>query len=154
MESGNSDSPVRSYVTESNVRVLRDSYGNTLVVEEESIWLVRKFDNGKRKMVGQIDFDKRVLTVVRHVVRHLHKSSDGYGFCHYVLNTAKLFDRVLIREVSGNRTERGRGGKLVAKYLVPVSWILENGYFLQGVEYGFNVRIFVKRSDLKQFLKK
>ena len=134
--------------------VISDDEGNLIIVDGEFLKIKLKSEEGRIRMLGQIDFEKGFLHVIRHRGRHLHVKSKSYGFNYYVLSTAKRFDKIMMKEVSGSMTRAGKGGKVIARYLIPVDAILEKGHYLHHQSSGFELQIFLTLEDMEQFKRK
>ena len=135
-------------------KIISDEAGNFIIVDGEFLKIKLKTEVGRIRMVGQIDFEKRILHVIRHRSRHLHQKSKSYGFNYYVLSTAVTFDKIMLKEVSGSMTRTGNGGKVLGRYIIPVDVILEKGHYLPESSSGFELQIFLTLEDMEQFKRK
>jgi hypothetical protein len=119
--------------TGNELRVYRDSTAPEVL----DIRLYVKAKKEERKL-GLVDKEKRTLYISRDRSKHLLTSNNSYGFNYLLLNEAKTFDIVLIRDS-------------VSAFRVPRSVLLNKGEFLFFKTQGFEKQIFVPLSVLDSF---
>lgn len=80
----------------------------------------------------------RQLEVMRERSKHLFRKFNAYGFNHYILANATLFDHVLLKEDNG-------------VYKVPKEVILEKGKFMNFKNHGgFELQIFLPLNEIEK----
>lgn len=122
---------------------------STIVDEKDN--MIRCHNNGKRIMlflrlksenrnrkIGIIRISTKVMDVVRKRDRHLHYKTNSYGFNQTILEQAKRFTHIRLRDEH-------------CVWKIPVAYILENGIWLHHLQSGFERQRFVSLDDLKQF---
>jgi hypothetical protein len=128
--------------------VIKDESGNgdLLIAEhfESVIKMSLKLESeqGRKRLIGVIDEKERVMTIRRKRSKHLHYMSNSYGFNHFILDKAKLFDDVLLYDDYG-------------AYRIPRKYILENGKFMNFKNNGgFELQIFLSLDLITEFTTK
>jgi hypothetical protein len=119
---------------------LIDTDNNRIYRKETAIYLKLKNESFSRKL-GEIDTDKKTLTVNRKYETHLHRKSDSFGFNYSLLKQATLFNLVVLIT---NKDE---------VFHIPLEYILEKGDFIYFKEQGFEKQIFLKLELIKEFIK-
>lgn len=122
------------------MRILTDGGQNSIIVDGNNIHLKLKGENRKR-LVGRMNKAKRILEVKRKRGKHLHYTSNSYGFNYHILSNAKLFDKILLSDEHG-------------EYAIPVEAILDDGKFLFFKQQGFEKQIFMTLSQMDKFKRK
>jgi hypothetical protein len=92
--------------------------------------------NGKKKKIGTIDRDNRLLVTERTRSKHLMNANKSYGFNHQVMKNAKAFDRIKLTDEKGT-------------YLIPREMILQRGTFLHFLSQGYEKQIFLTLKDIE-----
>lgn len=117
------------------INSITDNYGNTIFASNNgksvklSLYLVAE---KRRRRLGVINLKKRLLCVTRQREAHTLKNYNGYGFNYKIINEAKLFDKILIKDDYGT-------------YLLPREEIANNGDVLNFVNKGgFELQVFYK----------
>jgi len=89
--------------------------------------------------LGSINMKTRQLELVRERSKHLFRKFNAYGFNHYLLNNATLFDHVLLKDDMG-------------AYNVPKDVILEKGKFMNFKNHGgFELQIFLPLHEIENY---
>lgn len=128
--------------------IIKDEGGNGDLLIAEHFESVIKMslklqsEQGRKRLIGVIDEKERVMTIRRKRSKHLHYMSNSYGFNHFILDKAKLFDDVLLYDEFG-------------AYRIPRKYILENGKFM-NYKYngGFELQIFLSLELITEFTTK
>jgi len=115
-----------------------DDFNNKIYREHSVIYLVLSANNKRRKL-GIIDFKKETFNVHRNYDRHLLKKNNSFGFNVSLLETAKIFNKVVL---TTNKKE---------VFVIPVDFILKKGEYLFFKQQGFEKQIFLKLEDMKDF---
>ncbi len=92
----------------------------------------------KERTLGIIDKIERVVNMVRTRSKHLHSKSNSYGFNYLLINEAKTFDVVVLKDE-------------ITTYKIPKHIILKHGEFLFFKQRGFEKQIFVPLALLDTF---
>src|SRR5687768_15898080 len=100
-----------------------DSKGNFFIVEQEPLYgnwklYVHLTGEDRRRFIGEIDKDNRVMLVRRDKSKHYHFQMRAYGFNYRIINDIADLQSILLEE---------RDGASVAYYLIPVSFIKTSG---------------------------
>ncbi len=121
--------------------ILSDNDGNFIRVVDAGdtrvVSLKLKGDTRER-LIGTLSKQRRELLVTRIRAKHLLQKNKSYGFNYHVLSKAKQFDHVRLEDDYD-------------AYLIPVSYILEQGKFLFFKQQGFEKQIFLSLESMKQF---
>jgi len=89
--------------------------------------------------LGSINMKTRQLELIRERSKHLFRKFNAYGFNHYILANATLFDHVLLKDDQG-------------AYNVPKEVILEKGKFMNFKNHGgFELQIFLPLNEIENF---
>jgi len=95
--------------------------------------------DNKEKLIGTIDKGKRLLHIRRIRSRHLFQKTMSYGFNYYILNNAKLFDTIHLKDDK-------------CEWMIPVQFILDKGDFKHFKNNGnFELQKFVTLVDLTPY---
>lgn len=126
--------------------IINDEQGDSLVSEHFDhvikLSLKLKSEQGRKRLLGLIDEKSRVMTIRRKRDKHLHYKTNSYGFNHFILDNAKLFDDVLLIDDCG-------------AYLIPRKYILEEGKFMNFKNNGgFELQIFLSLDLIEDFTTK
>ena len=121
---------------------LDDNHGNTMVVTDDGdiidIFLHFSSELKKPKRLGVIDKKRRVLSVKFIRGLGLNHKHIAYPLNYKLISETKKFDTV---ELSDE----------MAKWVVPVSFVVENGKCLLNKQQGFEKEIFVTLEQLNNF---
>lgn len=132
---------MKTKVTGVNFRMIDDERGNMLRVGNNgkriSVSLKLNSEDKYRKL-GFINLKQKVMHITRNSKIHLMRVIGGYGFNFRLLNEAKKFENVRLKDEN-------------AEWLIPRSFILEKGQFLHFLAQGFERQIFISLSDIEQF---
>lgn len=123
------------------IATVSDEYGNNIILHNNDarmvVYLKLKAESKKRK-VGIINFATRTLYVKRNSAKHLFRKDGSYGFNHKLLSETKRFDSVRLQDEN-------------SEWLIPVSFILDNGSFLHFKGDGFERQIFIQLNKIDDF---
>lgn len=106
----------------------KDAHGNRIEIKSGRVNLYLR--EHKPRLIGVIDDNTKTLLVKRTREEHLMRANNSYGFCHYVLENAKRFNTVWLRDNYG-------------EFVIPVEFILKHGTFLHFKEKNFELQIFL-----------
>jgi len=118
--------------------MLVDSIGNRIYREEDNLYLLLQSEVVPRKL-GEIDSYNKTLTTYREYDKHLFRKTNSFGFNSNLLETATLFNKIILN------TDRDEA------FVIPVSYILENGEYLFFRQQGFEKQIFIKLEQINKF---
>ncbi len=123
------------------IATVSDEYGNNIILHNNDarmvVYLKLKAESKKRK-VGIINYATRTLYVKRNSAKHLFRKDGSYGFNHKLLSETKRFDSVRLQDEN-------------SEWLIPVSFILNNGSFLHFKGDGFERQIFIQLNKIDDF---
>lgn len=121
-----------------------DDKGNLLILKNNGkrIILILKLRTHKKlRRIGVVNLKRKVFEVKRKRDKHLMRVNQSYGFNHKLLADAKLFDKIRLMDEH-------------AEWLIPVSYILENGTFMNFINKGgFELQIFIPLHTIEHFKK-
>jgi hypothetical protein len=125
-----------------NVYYIKDEIGNTIISTHHgnfaTICLKLNSENFQRQL-GVVHFDKREFYVKRKREKHLMVRANSYGFNHYILDNALLFDNVVVEDE-------------YHKWRIPRAIILEQGKFMHFKNNGgFELQLFVSLDTLSNY---
>lgn len=106
---------------------------------DKLIHLKLKLKEDKLRLIGTVTKSTRTIVMTRKRGIHLYRKINGYGFNHYVLKNAYTFDMIRLSDDTGSH------------WKIPVSYILENGSFLNFQKVGFELQQFVSLEQIEQF---
>lgn len=119
-----------------------DEIGNRLQVctndKRVVLYLILKSEQGKKRRLGVITKSTKTLFIKRRRMVHLLRKGNAYGFNEYVLENAKLFDKIKLTDEQ-------------SEWKVPVKFILEKGTYLHFKKQGFELQKFVSLEQLEPF---
>jgi hypothetical protein len=108
---------------------------------DKLIFLTLYLDGEKRgRNIGTVTKSTRTIFMKRKVDKHLFRKMNAWGFNDYVLREQSTFDFVSLSDDKGNHWSK-----------IPVSYILENGTFLNFQKVGFELQRFVSLEQIEQF---
>ena len=135
---------LRQQKKKSDIKTISDEQGNLVrcINNGSKIALSLKLkENPKPRKIGSIVISTKTLEVKRSRDKHLFRKNNSYGFNYKILKDAKLFDSVRLSDEQ-------------SEWLIPKTFILENGSFLHFKENGgFERQIFVEIDKLDRFKK-
>lgn len=124
---------------------ITDVKGNQLICKDNgkriAITLKLVAEKGKGRRIGVINPKRRILEVRRNREEHLFRKFNGYGFNHKLLSDAKRFDNIMLND----NYER---------WLIPKQFILESKKYLNFLNGGFELQVFVSLDEIEQFKRK
>jgi len=114
---------------------------NTLLIKSNDKLIIVKLllKNMKPRMIGTVTKSTRTIEMRRKRGKHLHYMTNSYGFNDYILREQTTFDWVRLSDDLGNH------------WKIPVSYILEEGKYLNFKGQGFELQRFVSLENLEQF---
>lgn len=126
----------------SSVFTISDEEGNKIVSTHHgtfaTIHLHLKEESFQRKL-GTIRIEEREFHVKRDRTKHFMWRTRQYGFNHYILDNAKLFDTVVIEDEH-------------ACWRIPRTTMLEHGKFMHFKNNGgFELQVFVSLETLAPY---
>lgn len=125
-----------------NQFVIKDNDGNAIISAHHGSFCIvrlRLAEENFQREIGTIVFDKREMRVKRQRGKHLLKKANAYGFNHYILNNAKLFDFVVIEDE-------------YTSWRIPREVMIKDGQFLHFKNSGgFELQIFVSLETLAPY---
>jgi hypothetical protein len=128
----------------STIKTISDEQGNLVrcINNGKKVALSLKLvENPKSRKIGSIVISTKTLEVKRSREKHLFRKNSSYGFNHKLLKDAKLFDKVRLSDE-------------YCEWLIPKTFILENGSFLHFKDNGgFERQIFIEIDKLNEFKK-
>jgi hypothetical protein len=134
-KSNKSKKPIRTAIHQ-------DCNGNQLIIEHYATHAninLKLTEERRKRNIGTLDFSSRTLYVTRQRDKHLFRKMNAYGFNHYLLKEAKLFDQVTLKDETHN-------------WCIPREYILDKGNFLNFSNHGgFELQIFVRLSDIEKY---
>lgn len=125
-------------------KTLSDESGNLLLIKNNgvrlSLYLKLKSETRSRKL-GIINPNQKVFEVKRNREKHLFRKNESYGFNHKILEDAKLFDKIRLKDEK-------------QEWVIPKEFILNNGSFLHFKNNGgYERQIFIELEKIKVFSK-
>jgi hypothetical protein len=125
-----------------NVYTIKDKHGNKVISTHHGTFATVRLklnEENFHREIGTVLFDKREFHVRRQRTKHLLIKANAYGFNHYILDNAQMFDYVMLED----EHERWR---------IPRQTILEEGNFLHFKNNGgFELQIFMSLAQLEPF---
>jgi len=121
--------------------MILDEKGNQILAKttDDIISISLKLSSEKKdRILGLVNKSERTFQVNRIREKHLLKRNKSYGFNYYVIKNAKTFDKIYLLDD-------------ISSWMIPVSFILENGSFLQFQQQGFELQIFLPLEKIQQF---
>jgi hypothetical protein len=124
-----------------NVRSISDDYGNLVIARNNGkriILSLKLVEEDRHRRIGVVNLAQKTLSIRRCRDKHLFRKATAYGINYKLLADSKLFDTVKISDE-------------LQDWSVPVSYILENGSFLNFQNVGFELQLFVSLEQIEQF---
>lgn len=125
-------------------RTISDESGNLVVIRDNKVRLILSLklaSETKKRRIGIVNLARKTFEVKRKRDKHLFRKSLSYGFNHKILSDAKLFDTIRLSDEH-------------QEWVIPKSYILENGHFLHFKSAGgFERQIFIELVKISQFEK-
>ena len=117
----------------------KDSFGNSINIVNNKVFL--NLITGERREIGYVSRENNWIVMRRSSRKHYMRKIGGYGFNSNLLRLAKSVSNVLLIIDKKN------------KYLIPIGFIIKNGEYLNFKKSGFELQIFIRYDDIKQFAK-
>lgn len=127
-----------------HVRSRSDEKGNLLVWSDNDVRIMVSLKlkaESKRRRIGTINLRQKTIDIKRERKRHLFYTTQSYGFNHVLLSQTKTFEWVRLIDDK-------------AEWKIPVKFILEKGHYMNHLKQGFELQIFIKLSEIEQFIVK
>lgn len=124
-----------------HIHITKHEDGSQLIAKryKDVVTIHLKLVDQREKNLGRIILKDRIFQVIRKRDKHLFWKKMAYGFNHYILLHAKLFDSVHLKDEK-------------CDWIVPREWILEHGEFMNFKNNGgFELQLFVTLLDLTPF---
>jgi len=128
----------------SNIATRMDEQGNSIIVMQDdnilTLYLKLKSEDKKRK-IGFINVNTKVLHITRNRSRHLFRKLNGYGFCYQIIEDGKKFNKIRLKDDK-------------CEWLIPTSFILDkkNAQFLHFKgNGGFELQVFLPLETIEKF---
>ena len=125
-----------------NVYTIKDSTGNKIISTHHGTFAtiaLKLNDENHHRSIGTIRFIELEFHVIRQRSKHLLIKAQSYGFNHYILDNAKLFDTVVIQDE-------------YSTWRIPRAIMLEQGKFMHFKNNGgFELQIFVSLELLNEY---
>jgi hypothetical protein len=122
--------------------LIKDKVGNVIASKHNNSTATLRLKLASEKYyrsVGSINLKKRQLEVIRERDKHLFRKFNAYGFNHFILANAILFDHVLLKDEYG-------------LYNVPRQVILTQGKFMNFTNHGgFELQIFLPLPEIEKY---
>lgn len=118
---------------------VKDNCGNEIIVEGDKVSLRLNSENKKREL-GVINTIEKSIYVKRNRRKHVMRKNNSYGFNYFLLKNATKFDTVILTDDVGS-------------WEIPISYIMENGTFLNFKQVGFELQIFLSLNLLTDDMK-
>jgi hypothetical protein len=118
-----------------------DNVGNKIIASSNGtrIKVLLKLNSEIRsRLLGYINIKSKSIKIIRKKEVHLLQKNNSYGFNHTLLNDAKTFNKILLKDE-------------LNAWKIPTQFILDNGKFLFFKEQGFEKQIFISIEQLNQF---
>lgn len=118
-----------------------DDAGNLLVIRNNGARLILSLKlraEDRYRRVGVVNLSRKTLEVKRSRDKHLFRMNSSYGFNHKLLEEAKSFDKIRLKDE-------------FSEWKIPTKFILENGSFLHFQGQGFELQTFVTLQQIEQF---
>ena len=126
----------------SQVFTITDNIGNIIESTHKGAIATLRLKLASEKYyrsIGSINMKHRQLEVLRERGKHLFRKFNAYGFNHYILANAILFDHILLKEDNG-------------VYKVPKEIVLEKGKFMNFKNHGgFELQIFLPLDEIEKY---
>lgn len=125
------------------VKSISDDAGNIVVVKNNGkriILILKLVSETRYRKLGIVNLAQKSFEVKRKREKHLFRKSYSYGFNSKLLHDAKMFNTVRLSDET-------------CRWTIPVSFILENGTYLNFKGQGFETQIFINLDKIEQFKK-
>lgn len=123
-------------------KTISDEVGNCLTIKNNGKRLslsLKLIAETKQRRIGIVNLAQKVFEVKRDRTKHLFRANQSYGFNYKLLEEAKLFTNVRLKDE-------------ISEWLIPKDFILANGSFLHFKNNGgFEKQIFIELSKITQF---
>ena len=125
-------------------KTISDEAGNLLLIKNNGVRLLLTLklkEQTKSRRIGIVNLGQKVFEVKRVRAKHLFRMNESYGFNYKILEEAKLFDSIRLKDDQ-------------QEWLIPKSFILENGSFLHFKNNGgYERQIFIELKKLEPFIR-
>jgi len=118
-----------------------DNVGNKIIASSNGtrIKVLLKLNSEIRsRLLGYINIKSKSIKIIRKKEVHMLQKNNSYGFNYTLLNDAKTFNKILLKDE-------------LNAWKIPTQFILDNGKFLFFKEQGFEKQIFISIEQLNQF---
>lgn len=95
-------------------------------------------EGGRKRKLGVITKSTKTMEIKRNRSQHLFWSANAYGFNRYIMQEAKLFDKVRLSDEYEN-------------WVIPVKDILTRGRHLNFKQQGFELQLFLTLEQLNDY---
>lgn len=102
-----------------------------------TIKLVLNVEKRERE-IGTVNIKERVLQIKRVRSKHLFNKNNSYGFNEFIIKNGTTFDNILLTDEHDN-------------WMIPKSFIEENGKYLFFKELGFEKQLFISINEIDKF---
>lgn len=92
----------------------------------------------KEREIGTVNIKERILQIKRVRTKHLFNKNSSYGFNEFIIKNASTFDKIQL--VDEHDT-----------WMIPKSFIEENGKYLFFKELGFEKQLFIGLKEIEKF---
>lgn len=93
---------------------------------------------GRKRKIGVVTKSTETIIIKRNREKHLFRKMDAYGFNQYILENTKSFKTVWLKDDFSD-------------WKIPVSFILQNGEYMNFKREGFELQRFVSLESIEQF---
>lgn len=125
-----------------NVFTIKDDEGNKIVSTHQGAFVnvrLKLNEENFYRNIGTIKISEREFYVKRDRTKHFMWRTRQYGFNHYILENAKLFDTVVIEDEH-------------ARWRIPRETMLQQGKFMHFKNHGgFELQVFVSLDTLAPY---
>lgn len=95
-------------------------------------------EGGRKRKIGTITKSTKTMEIKRRREDHLFRNGNAYGFNQWVMQEAKLFNKIRLSDEHDN-------------WVVPVKFILDEGKHLNFKQQGFELQLFVSLEQLEYY---
>ena len=125
------------------VKSISDEVGNLVIVKNNGkriILTLKLVAETRFRKIGVVNLAQKSFEVKRKREKHRFRKTNSYGFNSKLLHDAKLFDTIRLSDET-------------ARWVIPVSFVLENGTYLNFKKEGFETQIFINLDKIEPFKK-
>ena len=134
---------VKKAKAKDEVKSISDEVGNLVIVKNNGtriILTLKLVSETRFRKLGIVNLAQKSFEVKRKREKHLFRKLYSYGFNSKLLHDAKMFNTVRLSDET-------------CRWTIPVSFILENGTYLNFKGQGFETQIFINLDKIEQFKK-